>query len=407
MTDSDAVLAANLEFYRAFAARDIPAMDGLWARRAPVACLHPGWTALTGREQVMASWTGILSNPNAPRIACYDERVLLFGDSALVLCEEELDGGTLAASNFFVREDGGCRGSTELPVAATGGLVGGVDLGEAPRGRWIDAAIDQARPKPALERRDRRFLHRRAIADRGEVGAGGGKIDRCARRAGRRLRPQPDPGPRQPRPVEQFAGVGLALRRDVGVADDPVGGDRMAGENVAAQLLDRRHLGLGKWAVAPFVAGIGDLDSDRHEIEIALAAPARHTGMEGAPLLGNQAPDRAVLFDKIMGADPGRRVAQPVERRAGAAHAGIMQHQHIDPWRLAAGAVIGRGAGAHRRSAHGAATGSAVIKPDDRLRRWPRRHARRFIRPLVCKGMRKAPPRDPRSPPRRPFFALC
>ncbi len=109
MTDSDAVLAANLEFYRAVAARDIPAMDALWARRAPVACLHPGWTALTGREQVMASWTGILSNPNAPRIACYDERVLLFGDSALVLCEEELDGGTLAASNFFVREDGGWR----------------------------------------------------------------------------------------------------------------------------------------------------------------------------------------------------------------------------------------------------------------------------------------------------------
>jgi argininosuccinate lyase len=25
---------------------------------------------------------------------------------ALVLCEEELEGGTLAASNFFVREDG-------------------------------------------------------------------------------------------------------------------------------------------------------------------------------------------------------------------------------------------------------------------------------------------------------------
>jgi argininosuccinate lyase len=27
----------------------------------------------------------------------------------LVLCEEELDGGALAASNFFVREDGAWR----------------------------------------------------------------------------------------------------------------------------------------------------------------------------------------------------------------------------------------------------------------------------------------------------------
>jgi ketosteroid isomerase-like protein len=106
MTDTDAVLAANLEFYRAFTMRDVAAMDALWARRSPVACLHPGWTALTDREAIISSWANILSNPDAPRIACFDERVLSFGDTAVVLCEEELDGGTLAASNFFVREDG-------------------------------------------------------------------------------------------------------------------------------------------------------------------------------------------------------------------------------------------------------------------------------------------------------------
>ncbi len=106
MTDHDAVLAANLEFYRAFTVRDVAAMDALWARSVPVACLHPGWTALTDREVIMSSWSGILSNPDAPRIACFDERVLLYGDTALVLCEEELDGGSLAASNLFVREGG-------------------------------------------------------------------------------------------------------------------------------------------------------------------------------------------------------------------------------------------------------------------------------------------------------------
>jgi ketosteroid isomerase-like protein len=104
MTDSDAVLAANLEFYRAFAARDLAAMDALWARQAPVACLHPGWAALKDRDAIMQSWEGILSNPGAPRIACFDEQVFLYGDVALVLCEEELEGGTLAASNLFVRE---------------------------------------------------------------------------------------------------------------------------------------------------------------------------------------------------------------------------------------------------------------------------------------------------------------
>jgi ketosteroid isomerase-like protein len=106
MTDQDAVLAANLEFYRAFMARDLTAIDALWARRAPVACLHPGWMALSDRDAIIDSWAGILSSPDAPRIACFDEQVFLYGNTALVLCEEELEGGTLAASNFFVREDG-------------------------------------------------------------------------------------------------------------------------------------------------------------------------------------------------------------------------------------------------------------------------------------------------------------
>ncbi len=109
MTDSDAVLAANLEFYRAFGARDLAAMDALWARQAPVACIHPGWPVLADRDAVMESWHGILANPAAPRIACYDEQVLLYGDTALVVCEEELDGGTLIASNLFVREDDAWR----------------------------------------------------------------------------------------------------------------------------------------------------------------------------------------------------------------------------------------------------------------------------------------------------------
>ena len=109
MTDSDAVLAANLEFYRAFTTRDADAMDALWAKRAPVACVHPGWPPLADRDTVMESWRNILSNPQSPRIACYDEQVFLYGDTALVICEEELDGGTLVASNWFVREAGEWR----------------------------------------------------------------------------------------------------------------------------------------------------------------------------------------------------------------------------------------------------------------------------------------------------------
>jgi ketosteroid isomerase-like protein len=109
MTDNDAVLAANLEFYRAFAARDFAAMEALWARSAPVACTHPGWTPLTDRDEILASWRGILANPDSPRAACHDEEVFLWGEVAMVICEEALPGNTLTATNLFVREDGAWR----------------------------------------------------------------------------------------------------------------------------------------------------------------------------------------------------------------------------------------------------------------------------------------------------------
>ncbi len=56
LTDSDAVLAANLDFYRAFSLRNFAAMDALWAREAQVLCLHPGWEGVHGRAAVMESW---------------------------------------------------------------------------------------------------------------------------------------------------------------------------------------------------------------------------------------------------------------------------------------------------------------------------------------------------------------
>ena len=49
----DAVLFANEAFYRAFADRDIAAMEETWASEAPVACIHPGWSPVIGRERVL------------------------------------------------------------------------------------------------------------------------------------------------------------------------------------------------------------------------------------------------------------------------------------------------------------------------------------------------------------------
>src|SRR5262249_40586473 len=100
----DAVLFANEAFYRAFADRDIAAMEALWAAAAPVACIHPGWSPVIGREQVLASWRAILANPGSPAIRCREPQVFLQGDSAFVICFEEIDGAVLIATNLFRRE---------------------------------------------------------------------------------------------------------------------------------------------------------------------------------------------------------------------------------------------------------------------------------------------------------------
>jgi ketosteroid isomerase-like protein len=104
-----AVLDANSAFYRAFARRDLAAMEGLWATGAPVACVHPGWSALRGREDVMASWESLLAG-EAPAISCSSASAHVAGDVAWVLCREHIPGAPpVAATNVFVREGGAWR----------------------------------------------------------------------------------------------------------------------------------------------------------------------------------------------------------------------------------------------------------------------------------------------------------
>jgi ketosteroid isomerase-like protein len=108
-TESE-ILARNVAFYEAFNARDIGAMDAMWAERAPVVCLHPGSTALHGRSQVIRSWRSILASNGAPKVSVEGSRVVMLGDTAMVLCYERVvdpetgTGAVLAATNVFVRE---------------------------------------------------------------------------------------------------------------------------------------------------------------------------------------------------------------------------------------------------------------------------------------------------------------
>jgi len=106
MSDFDAVLFANEAFYQAFSERDIDAMDQVWAEDVPVACLHPGWPLLDGRDQVMQSWVSILANPDSPTIKCHDATAHLLGEAAYVICLEEIQGQFLVTTNIFARQPG-------------------------------------------------------------------------------------------------------------------------------------------------------------------------------------------------------------------------------------------------------------------------------------------------------------
>ncbi len=106
MRDLDAVLAVNAEFYTAFAEHDYDAMEETWARQSPVACIHPGWPPITGRDEVLASWRQILGNAGSPSVQCLSPEAFFCGDSIFVICYEQIDDAVLVATNIFVRENG-------------------------------------------------------------------------------------------------------------------------------------------------------------------------------------------------------------------------------------------------------------------------------------------------------------
>ena len=64
-------------------------------------------------------------------------------------------------------------------------------------------------------------------------------------------------------------------------------------------------------------------------IEAGLAAPEGHPRMPGAPLLGDQTEDAAVLLDQIVRRDLFLGVAQARKRFFPVTHAGVFHHHHF------------------------------------------------------------------------------
>ncbi|MBM3564146.1 MAG: nuclear transport factor 2 family protein [Alphaproteobacteria bacterium] len=98
--DEAALIDANAAYYRAFAARDLGAMNDIWAEEG-VSCVHPGWPALVGRTPVLASYRDIFRNPQQEAVTARDPQTIIDGAGGRVFCIEEVGGGFLLATNWF------------------------------------------------------------------------------------------------------------------------------------------------------------------------------------------------------------------------------------------------------------------------------------------------------------------
>jgi ketosteroid isomerase-like protein len=90
MSDREAVLAANRAFYDAFESLDAEKMEAVWLKDPRIICIHPGHRKLSGWGPIMASWEGILENVFEMKFELGEIEVMISGDLAIVVVEENL-----------------------------------------------------------------------------------------------------------------------------------------------------------------------------------------------------------------------------------------------------------------------------------------------------------------------------
>lgn len=90
MSEQEAIVKANLDFYRAFQSLDLELMEKVWLKDRQIVCIHPGWRKLCGWGPVMDSWEKIFQNVFEMKFQLGDIDVIASGDLAVVIVEENL-----------------------------------------------------------------------------------------------------------------------------------------------------------------------------------------------------------------------------------------------------------------------------------------------------------------------------
>ena len=110
------------------------------------------------------------------------------------------------------------------------------------------------------------------------------------------------------------------LRRDVPALDD-VTGERDHGLDLCVRV--GRH--------SARMAGMRDLDPERHRVESVVARPGAAACVPGTPRLRHELKDAAVIEDEIVRRDLGQRIAEKLQGLCGARHVGVVQDEHVRP----------------------------------------------------------------------------
>jgi ketosteroid isomerase-like protein len=127
-TEAAAVEQANQAFYDAVENSDLDALEEIVLTgplAESVSVVHPGWSVLRGRREVMRSYALIMANTEYIQFFLTDVEVAVDGDTALVTCTENiltggpaepdadgpgpLVGGLVVATNVFHRTPEGWR----------------------------------------------------------------------------------------------------------------------------------------------------------------------------------------------------------------------------------------------------------------------------------------------------------
>ena len=122
-----AVEAVNTALYAAVESGDLDLMNAVWLDGPDadaLVCVHPGWSPLLGRTDVLRSWAAVMAGTPYIQFILTDLRVVVRGDTAIVSCTENIltgmddpgsgepagfAGGRVAATNVFRRTSTGWR----------------------------------------------------------------------------------------------------------------------------------------------------------------------------------------------------------------------------------------------------------------------------------------------------------